>query len=351
MQFWSKAFLNLSVEHKDYWRARLVTWILLFAIFLFFVLFIINAFYFKTLDVSIIDAVGFTLAFGIYHHFRRSANIEFACWATTLLVTVTLMSFVYIVGGYSHSLFWATLIPPIAFFLLGSKWGTLISTLCFSACVGIVYHQVQSQNEVTFGTGALLNVIEVCIAHILLFRFYEHSRASAYKQLRQRNEEIIALSETDKLTQLFNRDKLDASLIAIARYSERTQQPLSVILLDIDHFKKINDEHGHLSGDKVLSELASILSGLMRKQDLLARWGGEEFVILLQNTPLNIAVQLAERLRLKVSQTALVNQRITVSIGVGEFAPPESTDDFFERVDSALYTAKRNGRNQVAIAA
>jgi diguanylate cyclase (GGDEF)-like protein len=209
---------------------------------------------------------------------------------------------------------------------------------------------VQSQTEVVFGTGALLNVIEVCIAHILLFRFYEHSRASAYKQLRLRNAEIITLSETDKLTQLFNRDKLDKAFSAIAQHSAKNKQPLSVIMLDIDHFKKINDEHGHLEGDRVLSELATELNAMMRKHDLLARWGGEEFMVLLQDTPLSIAQELAQRLRIRISEKPLSNKQVTVSVGVGEYAPPESTDAFFERVDAALYKAKRNGRNQVSVA-
>nr|WP_136250402.1 GGDEF domain-containing protein [Ningiella ruwaisensis] len=350
MKLWSAPFTELSIEHKGYWRARLVSCILLIACALFFVLFCINALYFKDLDVSIIDGIGFIAASGIYVLFRRKPNIEYACWATTLMVVVLLMSFVVLVGGYSHSLFWATLIPPIAFFLVGSKWGTLISVICFSICIFVVYQQVESQQTATFKTGALLNVIEVCIAHIFLFRFYEHSRASAYKQLRDRNEEISALAEIDKLTQLYNREKLDSALNALAKHSAKHRQPLSLMILDIDHFKKINDEHGHLEGDKVLSELALKLKAKMRQDDLLARWGGEEFVILLKNTPLNIASELAERLRVETSAQAIVSKKLTLSIGVGEFNPPESTEQFLSRVDGALYKAKEQGRDRVVTA-
>ena len=141
----------------------------------------------------------------------------------------------------------------------------------FAFCIAIVYQQIQSEQAIAFSTGALLNVTEVCVAHILLFRFYEHSRSSAYKQLRMRNEQIIALSQTDNLTQLFNRDKLDESLKTLTQISQVTNQALSVIILDIEHLKKINDEYGHLEGDKVLSEFSATLNTLMRKQDLLVR--------------------------------------------------------------------------------
>lgn len=260
--------------------------------------------------------------------------------------TALLMFFVILAKGHSHSLFWVTLIPPISFFLLGIKWGTVISGVCFGICIFLVYQQTLSIEPAKFGTGALFNVIEVCIAQVFLFRFYERSRSSAYRQLSMRNQEVLALSETDKLTKLFNRDKLDAALITITKHSAIHKQPLSAILLDIDRFKQINDEHGHLIGDTVLSELASELSNMMRKNDFLARWGGEEFMILLQNTKIDIAWELAERLRKQVLIKTFGGQSITVSIGVGLYRAPESSNKFFDRIDAGLYQAKRNGRNR-----
>tara|TARA_R110000772_G_scaffold41760_30_gene97267 strand:+ start:1018 stop:1437 length:420 start_codon:yes stop_codon:yes gene_type:complete len=123
----------------------------------------------------------------------------------------------------------------------------VISVRAFVVCAVLVFLQVEAQQSVTFNTGSLLNVIEVCIAHILLFRFYERTRSSAYQQLAIRNAEIIKMAEIDKLTGLFNRDKLD-TVLAECMQSLTDDSALSVMIIDIDHFKSINDQYGHLEG-------------------------------------------------------------------------------------------------------
>ena len=166
---------------------------------------------------------------------------------------------------------------------------------------------------------------------------------------RKQAEEILhQLASTDALTGLANRRSFDVKLEAETRRVERYPTPLSLTLFDIDHFKSINDTHGHLVGDQVLKELAQLVSGNIRGTDILARWGGEEFVILSPNTDQDAMLVLAEKLRRSIEQHAFpVVGRVTCSFGLTKFSPGETIPDFVDRADVALYTAKAKGRNRV----
>lgn len=129
------------------------------------------------------------------------------------------------------------------------------------------------------------------------------------------------------------------------------QQQFSLLLVDTDHFKSINDVFGHSKGDEVLISLSRMLEACSRKDDFVFRWGGEEFVILLPRTTLEAAMQVAETIRAEVARIVIPGlPRFTVSIGVARHNPDESIDDLFKRVDDALYRAKNNGRNKVLAA-
>jgi diguanylate cyclase (GGDEF)-like protein len=129
------------------------------------------------------------------------------------------------------------------------------------------------------------------------------------------------------------------------------QQQFSLLLVDTDHFKNINDVFGHLKGDEVLISLSRMLESCSRKDDLVFRWGGEEFVILLPRTSLETAMQIAETIRAAVARITIPGlPRFTVSIGVARHNQGESIDELFKRVDDALYRAKNDGRNKVLAA-
>lgn len=152
----------------------------------------------------------------------------------------------------------------------------------------------------------------------------------------------------DALTKLFNKGKFFDVLSHEILLCEATSSPLSIIFLDIDHFKIVNDTYGHDSGDFVLQELAKILQVSTRKGDFIARWGGEEFVVTLQATDLNEAKVIAEKIRVNIEKHTFAkggSQR--VSLGVTQFIPYESQESFTKRVDEALYKAKNSGRNRV----
>jgi diguanylate cyclase (GGDEF)-like protein len=177
-------------------------------------------------------------------------------------------------------------------------------------------------------------------------------RANA--ELAEAMKTIEAMARVDALTGLFNRRHLmDALDLARKRHS-RTRQAFSIVIVDIDHFKNINDTYGHLQGDAVLREVAIALQRTLRACDLCARYGGEEFVLLLELTRADEARACAERLRLLVAQHRFAgfdaDVSVTISLGVAEFADAERIDQCIARADAALYRAKRSGRNQVAVA-
>jgi len=164
-------------------------------------------------------------------------------------------------------------------------------------------------------------------------------------------QELEHAAMRDSMTGLLNRRQF-------YRITEQTnpsylplQHQFSLLLVDTDHFKNINDVFGHLKGDEVLISLSRTLEACSRKDDFVFRWGGEEFVILLPRTQLDVAMQVAETIRAAVARIAIAGlPRFTVSIGVARHNPDESIDELFKRVDDALYRAKNDGRNKVLAA-
>jgi diguanylate cyclase (GGDEF)-like protein len=166
--------------------------------------------------------------------------------------------------------------------------------------------------------------------------------------LVQKNEELEQLSTTDRLTDLANRLQLDTALEHDLLRCERHPAALSVIMLDIDRFKSINDTHGHQVGDKTLLAVAQLFQSNIRAADLLGRWGGEEFMLICHSTLLE-AAGLAEKLRLALQHHLVpVVGTVTASFGVSCHRSGDTSQTLIGRADEALYLAKTNGRNQVS---
>ncbi len=169
-------------------------------------------------------------------------------------------------------------------------------------------------------------------------------------ELRNRIVELEKLSSTDRLTGAWNRTHFDKTTAIESSRSVRYHQPVALILMDIDHFKRVNDTHGHAIGDKVLCELVKVVRNNIRTSDMLFRWGGEEFVILAPSTSYRAAAKLAETLRAKVELHKIeAVGHITISLGVAEHVSGESETNWFGRADEALYTAKNSGRNRAVV--
>lgn len=166
-------------------------------------------------------------------------------------------------------------------------------------------------------------------------------------------DELEISSTTDPLTELYNRRYMLRKIDLERERFKRSTKPFSIIITDIDHFKDINDTHGHDCGDYVLKELAILMKNLLRKVDFIARWGGEEFLILLTETDASEALIMAERLRTQISSHEFIFQsqqlQVTMTFGISEYKDEPTMEEAFKRADRALYHGKNNGRNQCIV--
>lgn len=170
------------------------------------------------------------------------------------------------------------------------------------------------------------------------------------KELIEKNQELLKLSITDKLTEIYNRAKLDKTLQEEFNRSKRYKTEFSVILIDIDFFKKVNDTFGHQIGDDVLKESAQVLKDSIRLTDVLGRWGGEEFLIISPQTNLEGAVKIAEHINnaIKLYKFKTYPNKVTMSIGVASyFEDMSKIEEILLNADKSLYKAKENGRDRV----
>ena len=173
------------------------------------------------------------------------------------------------------------------------------------------------------------------------------------KQWHQRGREVTLLSQLDSLTNLYNRRTVNEHLERLLEMSTEIDR-ISILLLDLDYFKQVNDTHGHLAGDDVLREVGQLLQSTMRKNDLAGRFGGEEFIVVLYRSAHEIGMSVAERIRARIAEIRVVAPtgqivQVTASIGVSTFSPfgMKGVDQILSQADQALYTAKDAGRNQV----
>lgn len=174
----------------------------------------------------------------------------------------------------------------------------------------------------------------------------------AEKALRESEQRFRELSVRDELTQLFNRRYFYEQLDKEIERATRHEQALTLLLLDLDDFKRFNDTYGHVEGDRALSRLGQVITGLLRRTDSGFRYGGEEFSVLLPHTSREAAVATAERLRQAFSRECLIPTgqepvHLTISIGVAEYRPGEDSETFVRRADQLLYAAKDHGRDRV----
>jgi len=204
--------------------------------------------------------------------------------------------------------------------------------------VGKPESHIQKTLWVNLSLSFLITIVVLFIANFTINKY-------------QQRLEIMATK--DKLTGIDNRHAFDPAFQQVLKTASRNNQALSVVLIDIDHFKKVNDNHGHIVGDKVLQIIAGLLKKNLRESDLLCRWGGEEFMMLLPKCELKDAKLLAEKIRLQIEKEKMMIEgkqvAITASFGICEYTHNKTQHDVFECVDSALYRAKDLGRNRVEV--
>lgn len=216
--------------------------------------------------------------------------------------------------------------------------------------------QVLQVARVLFATGSLL-AVAVALGILLIYPLIR-SQAKEEDKLRAMTESLSARSETlehaaltDGLTGVQNRRYFDDALKEYLSEFRRIGRPVGLMLLDLDHFKRVNDTHGHDVGDEVLRAVASTLKDMTRYHDVVARLGGEEFAVVAPNMDADLLHKLAERIRRAIAGAAVLSGNVrlcvTASVGLSIWDGSESAEEFFRRADQHLYEAKRLGRNRV----
>lgn len=302
--------------------------------------------------VSLFALAGVALAAFWLHGFGQ---LDGARDTLTLAVYVLLLALIYRVGGArSPSLIWLVACPMIASAGGGARSGLLWSVAIIFTMLGVNMADAAGwfpPARVTDlkAVNLIGNVGFVVLVAVFLL-LYERNNAAALRQLGHAMETIRLMAVSDELTGLNNRRELLRIALQQKLRADRYGTPLSYCLIDIDHFKLVNDTWGHLQGDNVLRGVAQALQTLVRGTDCLGRYGGEEFVYVLSDTDQHGALEFAERVRSTIEQVCFAELgalRVTLSIGVAQAIPNQSVEQGLARADTALYEAKRGGRNRV----
>jgi len=283
---------------------------------------------------ALIDAVLIVGLLGFGAFVYRTRNVRFSSYAISVLCVGGALTTVYINGP--QQIFWAYPALIAVFYLIRPIEAVVFALVTLFALMPVVIPAADS-----FAVATTLITIVVTSALAYAFSIITN---------RQR-QKLMQLATKDPLTGVGNRRALENKLRESVNMYKRIGMPVSMLLMDLDHFKKVNDRHGHAAGDQILCNITEIINLRIRVTDSLYRIGGEEFVIIIEGQDLHRAAHLAEQLRTLVEANELVpDQSVTISVGVAELKDDESGNDWMHRADEALYRAKRSGRNALSIA-
>jgi diguanylate cyclase (GGDEF)-like protein len=278
-----------------------------------------------------IVVVVLTLALdGLAIHLKRPPPVPYALLVVPMAAAITLsLSAQGVIGA-----FWCYPAVVFLFFVLPRRAAIVANGGLLLAASVQVYRYLGLSTAVRFTVSLVLTIVVVTIIQNVI------------RELQQR---LLDQAITDPLTGAFNRRYMAERLAEAIERQRRSGAPASVLIIDLDHFKRVNDDLGHEAGDAVLKGIVALLGRRSRRVDLLFRMGGEEFLLLLPDTAEEQAAKLAEDLRASIEDYPLLaDRRVTVSIGVGELQAGETLDTWLQQADAALYSAKQSGRNRVA---
>jgi diguanylate cyclase (GGDEF)-like protein len=328
--------------------------IIILALGMLFMLFLIPDFILIHDKTKILNAVAirsaiFILILFIYYAINTNKSnkmiIAYVTFCEILTsIAVTFISFQYESPNFLIH-FFGIILLIIVFFMIPNKLKNMIAVSVVSALTFLILARVYYAN-ILFSeySAAFLYSIIVIVFCVISKLYIDYSKRKEYLI----SIELKHISITDYLTGIYNRFKLDEDLISWTNYSVRFDSPFSLVIFDVDDFKVINDKFGHLVGDRILTDLVDLIKNNIRGIDLLYRWGGEEFVLLLPNTRGAKAFLLTERLRKLISGYDFkIDMPITCSFGLAEFGEKDDVNSIFDRADKQLYLAKNEGKNVV----
>ncbi len=281
---------------------------------------------------------------------RRITRHKHLVLVITLYQALMIVTYLLTLKQYDSLTYFSILgfmVITLAIYLLPNK---LVFSQIVSLAFSILFfadpvwklHELQSSELLRVGAYQTILLI-YCSLH---YRWSETTKRKAFIA----NRELLELSCRDPLTGLYNRKRFDDTLDEWMSVSKRYGHPLSLILFDVDNFKRVNDSYGHMAGDSLLKDIAVTVNSSVRESDTFARWGGDEFAILLPNTDLQRAEIMTERLRERIQNSTLGSlQGITCSFGVAEYEQNDTKQSLLIRADDLLLQAKSSGKGRVAV--
>jgi diguanylate cyclase (GGDEF)-like protein len=315
--------------------------------------------WFGVIVLATVGRIGLGLAF------RRSAPVASAMmpWELAFLLTLSIISLAWGIGGWAIMPRQSQLHEAVVYFFLMGVAGGAVATysahaaacliaICALMVPATVAFALQPAPELrALAVGGMLYLL-AAIRSTRNYGFYLRQTFKLSFELQEAYQRARDQARTDELTELANRRAFVERGNRALQQAKRYMRPLSLVMFDIDHFKRINDNHGHAAGDQVLRQVAALAAGAARATDTAGRLGGEEFGVLLPETPIADAMRFAERLRDRMSQLAIPHEsvwlRLTCSFGVAQAGEnTETLDVLLGMADAALYKAKSEGRNRV----
>lgn len=321
------------LENRNYKEKILLTGSLLGVIVL--IPFTIYRFLSGDYLVALLEIVLATVALGTFTYVWRTSKTTAAGVILSTFVLGIIVTIIHLKG--TSMLYWLFPTTLASFCIMNHRTASVLNLLAIFFTFPAIYPKLG------------LHEVIVIYSSLCLLSFFSYIFTIINQSQR---DQLSQLAERDALTGALNRRSLDENmLIALNNFSRNHSRKKSLIILDLDHFKSINDTYGHSTGDEILIRIARLIRSNIRLSDRLFRYGGEEFVILVDNAAIDEAQTLADSIRERVERSNIFNKKvITISLGVAELTADLDTDSWLKRADEALYEAKRTGRNKVCVA-
>jgi len=272
--------------------------------------------------------------------------------AGDIVVVMTIILFLHLIrtGGIDNTgPLWSYILPPLVLFIYGLSKGSLALSGFILASMFLMFVPDNGIFSANYSYHFKVRYFSTFLGVCLISSICEYSRYHSNNLLKKLQKSIQLEAHTDVLTGLYNRRYMHQKIDKLIHQPQLSTKTYSILLCDLDHFKSINDNYGHPCGDQVLIETASRMKSCLRSNDIAARWGGEEFMIILPETDQDAAYSVAEKLRTQLCEENICCSKdslsVSMSIGMLQIGSGYSAEDILNNVDDALYAAKRNGRN------
>lgn len=284
--------------------------------------------------IGSLDVLAAAAACYLFYYVFKTRNTAVPSFILSLLFMLTMIATVYLKG--SAQVYWCYPAMIAVFYLVEPGRAVIMTTLSLLAVFPALFLEIDS---LTF----IAVIITLITTNVFAYVFAARTQ--------EQRAQLMLMATKDPLTGVGNRRAMESELDQVIYAHRRHHTASSLLIMDLDHFKSINDTYGHGVGDRVLIRFAELIQSRIRITDNLYRFGGEEFVILLEGQGLQASAELAEQLRRSIEQEGFqLEKQLTMSVGVAEYVSGENRDSWLRRADNALFEAKQSGRNRVCLA-